>query len=60
MYKVVYKIIDKTSGKILNFSDDNIFFPTKEKGQRFIRRIKRNKQPNEIISAMIFEVEETE
>ena len=58
MYKVIYKIIDKDSGKILYMSDEDILFPTKEEGQRFIRRIKRNKQPNEIISAMVFEIEE--
>lgn len=58
MFKVIYKVIDKNTGKILKISDDQILFPNKKEAQNFIRRIKRNKASNEIISTAIYNLEE--
>lgn len=58
MFKVIYKVIDKNTGKILKISDDQILFPDKKEAQNFIRRIKRNKASNEIISTVVYNLEE--
>lgn len=58
MFKVIYKVIDKNTGKILKISDDQILFPDKKEAQNFIRRIKRNKASNEIISTIVYNLEE--
>lgn len=58
MFKVIYKVIDKNTGKILKISDDQTLFPDKKEAQNFIRRIKRNKASNEIISTIVYNLEE--
>lgn len=51
----MYKKID-SSGRIIEFSDDSIFFPTKKDAQKFVNRMRyQAKKDGYTISAYIFE-----
>ena len=57
MFKVMYKKLD-SSGRIIECSDDSIFFPTKKDAQKFVNRIRYQAKKNGYtISAYIFEFE---
>lgn len=57
MFKVMYKKIN-SNGKIIEFSDDSIFFSTKKDAQKFVNRMRyQAKKEGYIISAYIFEFE---
>ena len=57
MFKVLYKKLD-SGGRIIECSDNSIFFPTKEDAQKFVNRIRyQAKKDGYTISAYIFEFE---
>ena len=57
MFKVLYRKLD-SGGRIIESSDDSIFFPNKKDAQKFINRLKHQAKKDDcIISADIFEFE---